>query len=263
MLNKLQGISLFVMAFFVACNGQQGTSYTILNETGKTVKTRINPPEGFERIKTNEGSFGEFLQTHSLLPHGSPVKFYTGELKYKQNIHVAVLNVDVGNRDLQQCADAVIRLHAEYLYNQKKYKDIAYNFVSDGKPRYFLNHSNNSIDYKSFRKYMDYIFSYANTRSLYHQLIPVNDFENMRIGDVLIQTGNPYGHAVIVTDMAVDKASGKKVYLLSQSYMPAQSIHILINPKSSNGSPWYSMSEEGEIRTPEWNFKKEDLRRFK
>ena len=107
---------------------------------------------------------------------------------------------------------------------------------------------------------MRYIFSYANTRSLHQEMNPVNIMD-MQIGDVFIQKKNPYGHAVIVVDMAVDPTSGKKVYLLAQSYMPAQDTQILLNPMNDRLSPWYELNKE-TINTPEWTFETSDLRRF-
>ena len=52
----------------------------------------------------------------------------------------------------------------------------------------------------------------------------------MQIGDVLIQGGSP-GHAVIVVDMAENPATGEKLYLLAQSYMPAQDIQSAGEPE--------------------------------
>ncbi len=79
----------------------------------------------------------------------------------------------------------------------------------------------------------------------------------MEIGDVFIQGGSP-GHAVIVVDLVVNSTTGEKRFLLAQSYMPAQDIHVLKNPNSTDS--WYSMSEV--IETPEWTFRSSDLKRF-
>ena len=88
--------------------------------------------------------------------------------------------------------------------------------------------------------------------SLAKQLRPVADFTAIAPGDVLIRGGFP-GHAVIVMDVAVNP-EGKKIYLLAQSYMPAQDIHVLVNPMNSDLSPWYEANNELIIQTPEYFF---------
>lgn len=77
-------------------------------------------------------------------------------------------------------------------------------------------------------------------------------------GNVLIRGGFP-GHAVMVMDDAVNE-NGKKIYLLAQSYMPAQDIHVLNNPVNKNLSPWYEVNDDNIIRTPEYSFTKNELR---
>ena len=61
----------------------------------------------------------------------------------------------------------------------------------------------------------------------------INNVEDIEIGDVFIQTGNPYGHAIIIVDVAINK-NKEKIFMLAQSYMPAQEIHILKNPNNNN-----------------------------
>ena len=78
-------------------------------------------------------------------------------------------------------------------------------------------------------------------------------------GDVFIQGGFP-GHAVLVADVAED-AGGRRVFLLLQSFMPAQDVHVLANP-TSPGTPWYPALANGDFDTPEWRFSRSDLRRF-
>jgi len=85
----------------------------------------------------------------------------------------------------------------------------------------------------------------------------------MKIGDVLVQGGSP-GHAVIVIDMAENINTKEKIYLLAQSYMPAQSVHIIVNRNDLNISPWYKLEKESKkIITPSWLFTINDLKRFK
>lgn len=72
-------------------------------------------------------------------------------------------------------------------------------------------------------------------------------------------------HAIIVIDVAVNPKTGKKVFLLAQSYMPAQQTHVLVNPNNRGLSPRYELSatDEDYITTSEWTFQKKDLKRFK
>ena len=153
-----------------------------------------------------------------------------------------------------------MRLRAEYLYGEKRYNEIKFNFLSDGKPRYFLDFSKGKRDYTSFRKYMKYIFSYANTASLHDELVAVKNKNDILPGDIFVQKQNPYGHAVIVLDVIIHKETNKKKFILAQSYMPAQETQVLYN-SASIPNVWYSLDSQ-ELRTPEWSFEWSDLRRF-
>ena len=245
------------------------------NPTGNTIKTRFVPPAGYTRISVSAGSFAEYLQNLPLQPPGAKVHYYDGREKPAE-VHAAVLTVDVGNRDLQQCADAVMRLRAEHLYAQKRFDEIHFNFVSGDRIDYnkwrkgyrvrvkgndvsWVKTAQPSDDYKTFRKYLDLIYAYAGTLSLAKELKPVS-IADIKIGDVFIQGGSP-GHAVIVADMAEQTETGKKVFLLAQSYMPAQEIHVLKNPVSAE-SPWYGTPDGKMLKTPEWSFRNSDLKRF-
>lgn len=244
---------------------------------GRTIQSRFVVPKNFERFASAKNSFAHYLQNLPLKPVDTKVRYYNGELKSNQSLHAAVLDIDVEKRDLQQCADAVMRLRAEHLLEQKDYENIHFNYTNGFKADYnkwrqgyrikvngnnvsWTKTAQSSDDYKSFRKYMTQVFSYAGTLSLEKELNSVS-IEDMEIGDVFIQGGSP-GHAVIVVDMAKHKTTNEKLFLLAQSYMPAQDIHVLKNLENSDWSPWYS-SNFGEIlQTPEWTFKATDLKRF-
>lgn len=240
---------------------------------------RIKPPEGYERVKTESGSYEHYLQ-HLLLKSGNPpVYLHSGDKKGNQSAHYAVIDIDTGGKNLQQCSDAVIRLRAEYLFYKKLYDEIKFKFTSGDACSWnrwkegwrplvknnkvkWVKSGKKDYSYKNFRKYLESVFMYAGSFSLSKEMKEVKDFNEIRIGDVIIQGGFP-GHAVIVVDMAYDKKTGKKLYLLAQSYIPAQDIHILKNPMDPSLSPWYDAGSAGEtITTPEWLFRKTDLRRF-
>ena len=241
---------------------------------GMTIEERFKVPEGYKRTETLEGSFEEYLRTLPLKADGSKVHYYNGRVKNKTGVHDAVIDIDVGNRDLQQCADAVMRLRAEYLYKEGRYNDIHFDFLNgmkvdyskwmqggriavEGNSTYWVNRADPSNTYDDFRNYMDTIFTYANTVSLLNEMQAVKVSE-MKIGDVFIDSG----HSVIVVDMALNEEKDKKLFMLAQSYMPAQDIHILKNPENEDISPWYELDSASLLITPEWIFKKSDLRRF-
>ncbi|OFX61304.1 MAG: hypothetical protein A2046_15690 [Bacteroidetes bacterium GWA2_30_7] len=233
----------------------------IFTQTLKKVSD-ISVPEGYTRVKNQSASIGEYFQNLDLKTDNNTVYLYNGQKKYNQSAQYTVIKMDIGKKDLQQCADAVMRLRAEYLYKTKQYDKIHFNFLSDKKPRYYNDYCKGDYSYSKFFKYMEYIFSYANTGSLLDELQKVTSFYDIQTGDVLIQKGNPYGHAVTVIDVAKNEKA-EKIYLLAQSYMPAQETHILVNPNDNKLSPWYNANSGDIITTPEWTFYKSDLRRFK
>jgi hypothetical protein len=100
---------------------------------------------------------------------------------------------------------------------------------------------------------------YAGTLSLEKSLKP-KAIKDLEAGDVFIKGGSP-GHAVIVIDVAVN-AAGKKMFMLAQSYMPAQEIQVLKNLEESGKSPWYSIDFGKVLSTPEWIFSVTELRTF-
>jgi hypothetical protein len=153
-----------------------------------------------------------------------------------------------------------MRLYAEYLFTTKRYADICFNFLSDGKPRCYLDHVKADRTYAAFWKYLEYVFAFANTTSLFDQMKPVKHIKDLKVGDAFIEKRVPYGHAVLVVDMAVN-ANNEKVFLLVQSYMPAQEIHVLKNPVDIDISPWYRIPDNALI-TPKWKFASEHARRF-
>ena len=253
------------------------TETILVNKEKNTIKERYDVPKGYERISVEENNFGEFLRNSKLEKYGEKVKYYNGKTKNKENVYDSVFDVDIGDRDLHQCADAVMLLRAEYLYQNERYDEISFEFVNGFKAEYSkwrmgyrINVGENSCSYykgaqpdnsySTFRDYMDLVFAYSSTLSLEKELKSV-DINDMQIGDVFIKGGSP-GHCVIVVDMAQNKSTGEKVFMLAQSYMPAQQTQLLINPNDKNLSPWYSLDFGDTLNTPEWTFTKDQLKRF-
>ncbi|BAV05264.1 protein of unknown function (4846) [Filimonas lacunae] len=235
-------------------------------------------PEGFVRISQPEGSFGAYLRRLPLKADKT-VYLYNGTKKANQTAQFAVLDIPVGNKDLQQCADAVMRIYAEYQYSRKQYHRIAFSSL-DGTSMDFTSWMKGYRFYEKHNKlqkqlnatpcsthtclnnYLQTVFAYASTLSLNSDLVPVTEgWNSIQPGYVFIKGGSP-GHAVLVTDVAWNPATGQKIFLLAQSYMPAQEIHILQNPGIHN-SPWYLVeTTNSKLYTPEWIFDIQQLKKF-
>lgn len=212
-------------------------------------------PTGYKRPNYSDGSFATWLRKISI-KKDTTVYLYNGQPKKNQSAQYAVLSIPVGNKDLQQCADAVMRLRAAYFYDQRKFAEISF---ADNNGKRFTCPA--GADSTRFEHYLEEVFNNCGTASLEKQLHPVTDFAALQPGDVFIKGGYP-GHCVIVMDMAVN-SSGKKIYLLAQSYMPAQDIHLLKNPMDDSLSPWYELKTDNSlIYTPEWTFEPRQLRRW-
>ena len=244
--------------------------------SGDSLAERIQPPASYERIPKPERSFASWLRGLHLREKGAVVYLFDGREKSSQAGVFAVVDIDVGSQDLQQCADAVIRLRAEYLWAAGCADQVAFDFTSGHSARWsdwsagrrpvvsgskvsWVPRSAPDSSYRSFRNYLDSVFTYAGSFSLARELKTVADPSTVLPGDVFVQGGFP-GHAVLVADVAED-AQGRKVFLLVQSYMPAQDVHVLTNPRASD-SAWYPAFRQGNLVTPEWTFSYSDLRRF-
>ncbi len=210
----------------------------------------IAVPAGYKTINNLQG-FGEWLSSVSLKKDNT-VYLYDGSEKQNQSAQYAVLDISVGNQNLQQCADAVMRLRAEYLYSAGKYDQIAFKDNTGKEYRFTAPY-----DRSRFQQYLLTVFGMCGSASLSKQL-KQKDIRDVIPGDVFIRGGFP-GHAVIVMEVAENPA-GEKLCLLAQSYMPAQDIHILNNPNDDSLSPWYKVDERETIITPEYIFKKTELK---
>lgn len=250
-----------------------------IDDAGDTsVVLRFSPPPGFSRRPVPERGFEDYLRELPLKPHGSPVLLYDGKPKSRQDVHAAVIDMSVGSKDLQQCADAVMRLRSEFLFAGGRQDEIAFHFTSGFKSEWarwrkgeritvrgntcaWSSWAGPDASHAQFMRYMEMVFTYAGTRSLQRELDPgakdMNSTEP-RIGDVFIQGGSP-GHAVIVVDVAHDE-DGRIAFLIAQSYMPAQEIHVLKNLRHPELGAWFLFEQDAALYTPEWTFEWSDRR---
>lgn len=250
--------------------------FTIINKSGTTMDTRINPPEGFLRIPSVKEELCGFLRGLTLKKDGSDVLQYDGLPKSYQDGHAAIFELDTGSKDLQQCADSIIRIYAEYFWSIGEYEKISfhltngflmnytkwrdgYRIVVNGNKVSWSKTKGYDASYEEFRKYLDQVFMYAGTLSLSEECEPIS-IDQLKLGDIFLQGGSP-GHCVLVVDAATNK-QGNQCFLLAQGYMPAQDFHILKNPLH-NEDPWYYASElTFPIETPQWTFEEGSLVRW-
>ena len=211
-------------------------------------------PAGYFRIKSDPGSFANWLQGFTL-KDDKTVFYFDGSQKPNQSAQFAVLNLTTGKKDLQQCADAIMRLRAEFLYSQKRYSEISF---SDNNNKAYTLEDNAGRSF--FDKYLENIFTRCGTLSLEKQLRKVDNWAALLPGDVFIKGGSP-GHAALIIDVASNK-EGKKIFLIANGYMPAQDMHIVINPRNADLSPWFAVDSSFFIQLPEWIFTANQLRKW-
>lgn len=258
---------------------------SLINPSGTSIVTRILVPSGYTRVEAEKGSFAEFVRNYELKPDKSKVYLYNGAEKDTQSAHVAVFKLPIEKYDLQQCADSIMRMYAEYYWQTKQYDKIGFHFVNGFNATYAkwiqgytIRVSGNSVSwsrdsscdssYESFKKYMRMVFNYASTLSMEKESKPIN-IKDIQVGDIFIYGGSP-GHVVMIVDVAVN-AQGKKAFLIAQGFMPAQEFHILKNAKC-DGSDALRNKEGNEMwyfeedvtypfLTPEYSFEQGSLKR--
>ena len=276
----LSGSFLVFSLFGLPIPQALGQNYPWLNvgsyDPDQTIEKRIAIPEGFQRVGIESESFAEWLRRLPLRPGKPPVRLYPvseGKLKGRQDVHFAVVDITVLR--FQECADAIIRLRAEYLWSMGRADEVCFNFTSgdpccwkewrcgwrprivEGAKLTWSQTGSADASYEQFTRYLDKVMEYAGTASLSEELVAISP-NQLKIGDVIIEGGFP-GHAVLVLDM-VEDGRGETMMLLGQSFMPAQEFHVLKNPGSS--SPWYEAEFGVNLETPQWNFQRSHCRRF-
>jgi uncharacterized protein DUF4846 len=278
-MRRVIGIS-FVLLFTIAfcCDSRTSIHPKIPGRISSDYRTigDIPLPAGFVRMAVLNGSFAEWLRRVKL-KNDSRVYLYNGRLKENQLAQFAVLDIAMSKGDLQQCADAIMRLRAEYFFSRHEIDSIHFK-TTDGTQLSFANwlngeryipHGNCLIASQTtpsrkgkrvqIEQFLEITFAYCGTLSLQKETRAVK-LDDLKIGDVFVKGGSP-GHAMLVVDAAIDQ-SGQKIFMLAQSYMPAQDVHIVKNPLNQKLSPWFMLGSCSKIVTPEWIFDRNQLRRW-
>lgn len=250
------------LAFTICCCNQIHQQEVVADRNIVIEQTAIFPVDSWQY----------FLQ--HLPERITPILDYTGKPVSNQEKHFSIINYDVGTKDLQQCADALMRLRAEYLFAQIRFDEIGFHFCSghyyswemfcNGVLPVTKNDNVNFIPTKnlhdhshaSLRKYLDIVYAYASTISLCKEL---KSADSLAVGTVIIWPGSP-GHSCIIVDEKIIDGN-EKLFKLAEGYMPAQSIYVLSNPYEPSMSPWYKLNTK-EIITASCDFKCFYLKKF-
>lgn len=253
----------------------EGWPWLTAPHSGDTLEVRLVPPEGFVRVAVAKGSFGEFVRGLPLLPEGAPVRAFNG--RALSTPHVAVVDLDVGSADLQQCADSAMRLFAEYQWSRGAAQQIAFHTTSGDRVPFSRYAQGEQIavrgnrvgwqkaarrpqgkeDRGAFRRYLDDVFMYAGSRSLAQDTVAVEG--ELAPGDLLVVGGSP-GHVLVILDVAT--RGDERRYLLGEGFMPAQSFHVV---PGRDGASWLSADADGALHVPTWPapFPRSSARRFR
>lgn len=236
----------------------------------------FSAPEGFARIAVSESTFADFVRHLPLRLDRTAVHQYNG--RPVGTTAAAIVMLPVGDRNLQQCADAILRLHAEHLWATDQRSAIAYHFTSgdrsawtkwadgerfrvDGNRVERYQGAAPSANRSTFQNYLTHLFTYAGTRSLSMdaQRVPVDT--PIQPGDFFLDPGSP-GHVVLVLDVVASE-EGERRALLGQSFMPAQEFHVIEG--GVNGSGWFDLPDARDetLNVPAWTpFPRTEVWRF-
>ena len=118
------------------------------------------------------------------LKKSKTVYLYNGKLKSNQEAQYGVLNIDIGKKDLIQCADAAMKLRADYLFEKHRYNELKFLTTSGEKVSfedwlngrrwkekgaklvsYNINKETSNIQ-QEYNSFMELVFSYCGTFSL-------------------------------------------------------------------------------------------------
>ena len=238
---------------------------------------KIPLPNGFHYLNTGDTLYAKWLREIKL-KSSNVVYLYDGNTKSYQGAQFAVLDLGIGKKDLIQCADAAMKLRADYLFSRERFSEIKFTATSGdevsferwiggtrwkeqrGKLVAYTNSGRPGASEASYQSFMEMVYSYCGTYSLAKQLTNVTSIRRIEPGDVFVEGGFP-GHAVTVMAVAKNDA-GKIIFLLSQGYMPAQDIHLLKNFGNNELSPWYDVDDLYPLYTPQWQFANGSLRKW-
>jgi hypothetical protein len=213
----------------------------------------------YQRIEAAEGSFGYWLRQLVLKPAGSPVLSYKGKVrKSAQDTTVAaVIDLDIQGRRQEQCMDILIRLYAEYLWQNKAAEGLSLplpagvwlswpEWQGGLRPEFqgvqvrLKRKASPDPSFQNYENYLRLIYSESHTQQFYHALKRI-DQQDLQIGDFIVSRGSK-SHAVMIVDLARNK-QGQLAALIGHGDTPACEFYLL-NYRINN--PWFPLNFEQE-----------------
>lgn len=271
---------IFLMLFFASVATAAPTYPWLAGWSEAPSSTRplsavFAPPDGFTR--TPDTPLTTWLRGLPVRQDRTEVRSFRGRALGPSK---AVVALDVGTRDVQQCADSILRLHGEFLWSSGRAGQAAYHFTSGDRSawsdwrrgeRFAVKGSavkrvrgRKVTGHRAFRTWLMHTFRYAGTRSLKHDSMPVGA-SPIEPGDFYVAPGGP-GHAVMVLDVATHP-DGRRAALIGQGFMPAQDFHVVGRGGSRMlDGVWFLLPDasNASIATPSWApFHRDDARRFR
>jgi hypothetical protein len=127
--------------------------------------------------------FGAWLRGLPMLPEGSPVLLYTGKPKSSQWNYLAVVDLDIGTSDLQQCADSIMRVRAKYLWSLGRAIQIK---QLSANPKHW-----DGGDWKAYRRYRNGVMAKTGTLTMAARMKKATTGHWLQPGEVVVQGGSP------------------------------------------------------------------------
>lgn len=210
----------------------------------------IPSPAGFIRYEGKDARYATFVRNLPLLPADSILRYYDGSpndslARYNyRRIALPLL------KQSEQCADVCMRLRAEYLFTTRQFFDIRFSDTRHRVLKYYFGNNHPALN-----RYLKRVFEVANTESMKASM-PVRKLADIQPGDVFLydaksRPSSQYGHAMMVADVAVHPATGRKAILLLEGSTPATNIHLVKNLADPSHSPWFFLEDDTNTAEPD------------
>lgn len=212
----------------------------------------IEPPEGFVRIDGTDAAYTQFIRRLPLSAPDSLLRCFDGTPNDSlQPYCFRTLQLPLLSKN-EQCADVCMRLRAEFLFGSRQFFRIRFADTQRRVHRYAYGYNHAAL-----YKYLKDVFKIANTESM-RLSMPVRRLKDVQPGDVFVydaksRPSSRYGHAMLVADVAVNKATGQRAFLLVEGSTPACNIHLVRNLARPDLSPWFLLELSDSI-VPQLDF---------